>query len=486
MRSSFLFVIKKRGKKKLKNPTFYFKTMAEFEIVVAADDKLGIGRAGVLPWPKLSGDLRFVRQLTTSTQDPLKTNAVIMGYNTWKSLDTKPLPNRINIVVTRQHQDEFLAFSHNVLSAQSLEEALDFCTNLISGDEVERVFVLGGGQIYALALQEPLFSRCRRIWFTHVTGDYDCDTFFPQRFASPMSVNTVGQFLGYTIRCCTRPEQAAPEHPEQQYLELVRRVLRDGNERPDRTGVGTRSLWGQTMRFDLRRGFPLLTTKRMFWRGIVEELLWFVSGSTDVRVLQQKNVHFWDANVPSSGDLGPIYGFQWRHFGARYPGHTTAAESQGFDQLRTVIEQLRTDPHSRRILLSAWNPNDLAQMALPPCHVLSQFYVHHGRLSCLLYQRSGDIGLGVPFNIASYALLTHLVAHCCNLEVGEFVHVIGDAHIYSTHTQALHEQLKRAPLALPTLKLTADAPREICSIALQHIQLINYESHAAIQMPMAV
>jgi thymidylate synthase len=287
-------------------------------------------------------------------------------------------------------------------------------------------------------------------------------------------------------------------HPEHQYLDLVRAILDHGVVRPDRTGVGTTSIFGNMMRFSLRdHCVPVLTTKRVFWRGVVEELLWFLSGSTDARVLQKKGIRIWDGNSSrefldsrgltsrEEGDLGPVYGFQWRHFGAEYTDFHQDYTGQGVDQLRAIVHTLRTNPTDRRIVLSAWNPVDLPKMALPPCHMFAQFYAHEGTLRCLMYQRSADVGLGVPFNIASYALLTHLVAQATNLRAEELVYVTGDTHIYSTHSEPLREQLKRCPRPFPTVKLNA-AVTEVEDFTADDIELVGYTPHAAVPMAMAV
>ena len=251
-----------------------------------------------------------------------------------------------------------------------------------------------------------------------------------------------------------------------QYLNLIRYIMDHGVLRTDRTNTGTRSVFGTQMRFSLANGvIPLLTTKKVFWRGVVEELLWFIHGSTDGRILKNKNIHIWDGNGTrefldkvgltenEEDDLGPIYGFQWRHFGATYRGRDAAYTNQGVDQLQEVIHLLRTDPYNRRIILTAWNPSALKQMALPPCHMMAQFYVQNGYLSCQMIQRSADMGLGVPFNIASYSLLTILLAHITGLQPGEFIHVIGDTHVYINHEDVLREQLERQPRDFPTVIL---------------------------------
>lgn len=261
------------------------------------------------------------------------------------------------------------------------------------------------------------------------------------------------------------------------YLDLLRRVLDEGTRRDDRTGTGTLSVFGAQLRFDLRAGFPLVTTKTVHWRSVVAELLWFIRGETNVRWLNERGVRIWDPWADAEGELGPVYGAQWRSWGAG-DGHTV-------DQLRGVIEEIGRNPHSRRLVVSAWNVGELERMALPPCHALFQFHVADGRLSCQLYQRSADLFIGVPFNIASYALLTHLVAQVCGLGVGDFVHTFGDAHIYLNHREQVLTQLARAPRALPTLWLDP-AVRAIDDFELSHIALHGYEPHPAIKAPVAV
>jgi len=290
-------------------------------------------------------------------------------------------------------------------------------------------------------------------------------------------------------------ERMSDEH---QYLDLIRHILANGRKRTDRTGVGTLSVFGTQSRYSLNDDtFPLLTTKRVFHRGIVEELLWFIRGSTDSKELAAKNVHIWDANGSKEflakcglahrdeGDLGPVYGFQWRHCGAKY---TTAGDDyrgKGVDQLKQCVEQIKNQSDSRRIIMCAWNPCDLPEMALPPCHCLVQFYVNDGELSSQLYQRSGDVGLGVPFNIASYALLTHMMAHVCDLKAGDFVHTIGDTHIYLNHVDALKEQITRTPRPFPKIRWKRRVT-DIEDFGSDDFELIGYNPHPKIQMEMAV
>ncbi len=262
-----------------------------------------------------------------------------------------------------------------------------------------------------------------------------------------------------------------------QYLELLRHILDEGVEKPDRTGTGTLSIFGCQMRFDLAQGYPLLTTKKLHLRSIIHELLWFLSGSTNVRDLQKHGVTIWDEWADPTGELGPIYGYQWRSWPATGGGH--------IDQITRVMEQIRANPDSRRHLVSAWNVADVDKMALPPCHVLFQFYVAKRRLSCQLYQRSADVFLGVPFNIASYALLTQMVAQVCELEAGEFIHTFGDAHLYKNHLEQARLQLTREPKPLPQMKLNPRV-KSIFDFQYEDFSLSNYFPHPGIPAAIAV
>jgi len=263
---------------------------------------------------------------------------------------------------------------------------------------------------------------------------------------------------------------------EQSYLKSLNNILSQGSEKRDRTGVGTISLFGMMNRYNLRNSFPLLTTKKMFWKGIVIELLWILRGDTNIKYLNDHGVHIWDANADEDGNLGPIYGYQWRNFDGEV------------DQLANIVAQIQEDPDSRRHVVTAWNPRQTEEMRLPPCHVMFQFYVSNGELSCMMTQRSADMFLGVPFNIASYSLLTYIVARMCKLKPGEFIHSIGDAHIYTNHKQQVYKQMFRKPFNPPRLEITKNITNieDLQALEFEDFKLIDYEYHPVIKAEMAV
>lgn len=503
-----------------------------YQVVVAATHNMGIGKDGKLPW-KLPSDLKFFKELTMTTSDPGKKNAVVMGRKTWESipLEYRPLPGRLNVVLTRSGSFD-IATADNVVICGSISSALKLLAESPYSLSIEKVFVIGGGQILREALNGP---ECAAIHITEIETCIECDTFIPtidfsifQPWYSsiPLVENNIRySFVSYVrVRSSTveshasrsevkstcgldsnkfeverftfLPKMIFEKHDEYMYLKLVQEIISSGTLKDDRTGTGTLSKFGCQMWFNLRRSFPLLTTKRVFWRGVVEELLWFISGSTNAKVLLEKDIHIWDGNASrdyldsiglsdrEEGDLGPIYGFQWRHFGARYTNMHADYTGQGFDQLSDVIDKIKNRPDDRRIILSAWNPSDLKLMALPPCHMFAQFYVANGELSCQMYQRSADMGLGVPFNIASYALLTCMIAQVCGLTPGDFIHIIGDAHVYRSHISPLQEQLQKLPKPFPILKINPQ--KDIDSFVAADFKLTGYDPHRKIEMKMAV
>lgn len=382
------------------------------------------------------------KDLTIGQQTEDKENVVVMGRKTWDSIKKfakngkPPLPGRLHYVVSSGSAKDIGVdkFEDSCEVFPNLQEALE------SADEDHRVrdvFLIGGQGLFNQAM--PYKNFCKNIFQTrigqNVEGDVKVDKSLQDGFVlSEISQSYAENGLNYDFTRWINPKLFAECHQEfmhkvftkanqeQQYLDLIREIIETGNEKRDRTGVGTRSLFGRTMRFDISQTFPLLTTKKVFWKGVVEELLWFLRGSTYGKELSNKGVHIWDGNGSREfldklgfkdrveGDLGPVYGFQWRHFGAKYTTWDANYSGQGVDQIQDVIRRLKNDPDSRRHIVNAWNVADLSKMALPPCHVLFQFYVNDGKLSCMLYQRSCDVGLGIPFNIASYALLTVMIA----------------------------------------------------------------------------
>ncbi|KAL0391955.1 UNVERIFIED_CONTAM: Bifunctional dihydrofolate reductase-thymidylate synthase 1 [Sesamum radiatum] len=447
------------------------------------------------------------------------------GRRTWESIPPqfRPLPGRLNVVLTRSASSD-VAAAENVISCGSMSSALKLLAEPPYSLSVEKVFLIGGGQILREALNAV---ECDAIHITEIKTSVECDTFIPPidmsvyqpwYSSSPVEENGIQYCFATYVRLRTStsgpvnsghelscngsisrskrfklsdftylPKFVFEKHEEFQYLRLVQDIISNGNSKDDRTGTGTLSKFGCQMHFNLRKSFPLLTTKVLIFVGSFalqgfsgEELLRSFCGSSVVP--QMLSIGLTDRE---EGDLGPIYGFQWRHFGARYTNMHADYTGQGFDQLLDVIDKIKNKPDDRRIILSAWNPSDLKLMALPPCHMFAQFYVANGELSCQMYQRSADMGLGVPFNIASYALLTCMIAHVCGLIPSEFVHVIGDAHVYKTHISPLQEQLKKLPRPFPILKINPEK-RDIDSFVAADFELRNYEPHQKLEMKMAV
>ena len=488
--------------------------------VVAYDTHRGIGRGGGIPWDEPEDRRRF-SVLTRGA-------VVVYGRATWESLPARyrPLPGRANVVLSRTCSAPDAAPAAPPRDdtptawVATVEEALAAAGRFAADrGAATRVFVVGGASVYKEFLRRGLVAT---VHATAVDTDAGCDRFFPElgpwfRCEASLRSETARGLLYNTYA-------AAGNAGEQQYLALVRRVIETGVRRADRTGVGTRSVFGAQLRFDLANWtVPLLTTKKVFWRGIVEELLWFLRGDTDTRNLAARGVRFWDANATRefldarglhgcpTGHIGPAYGWQWRRFGAPYaprgndddddatPTATAAREEDAggthADQVKRVIELLRRDPCTRRAVISAWNPNQVDQMALPPCHVLYQFWTapparagRKRRLHCAVYQRSGDLGLGVPFNVASAALLAHLVARATDTRAVELVHFVADAHVYETHVGPLRRQVRRVPRPFPRVALATDAPRtDIWLTRPDHVALRDYyPCLPTIKMPMAV
>lgn len=521
-----------------------------FNFVVAMTLKGGIGLNGDLPW-KLPKDLKHLKEVTLCNKSnvykeyfdnskfistrikqsysliPTKVekesiNIIIIGRKSYDSIPKKyqPFKNRINIVLSRDKN--LTDTSKNLFYVKDIESCLKLCKELCDESNkynynVNEIFVLGGSFIYdEFCKNENTKDLVKAIYLTQVHTDVNCDTFWqlPNNFETVnISKTEVENDIVYDFRVLANKNLLGKMdfnevvisdcinrhsiHEEYQYLDIIRDIIKTGKEKKDRTGVGTISKFGAMMKYDCRSTFPLLTTKDTYWKGIVEELLWFIKGCTNVKPLQDKKVKIWDGNSTrqyldsiglkdrEEGDLGPIYGFQWRHSGADYKTMHEDYTGLGVDQLSEVIETIKKNPDSRRIIICAWNPKDLKAMALPPCHVLCQFYVNDGEVSLQMYQRSCDMGLGVPFNIASYALLLRMVCHVTGTRPGDFIHVLGDAHVYSNHVEPLKVQLERDPLPFPLLKINPEI-KNIDDFTYNDFTLIGYKHQGKIKMEMAV
>lgn len=486
----------------------------KYNLIVAADIDQGIGYEGAIPWC-IPEDLKRFSYLTKTPSLENTQSVVIMGRKTWTSLPHKyrPLRERVNIIISRQLHQEKATDVHWVTSPEAADQLVKEQYSQATS------WVIGGTAIYQAFLEAGLID-C--IYLTRVHRSYKTDTVFPQINSGPVyfqlfssgpvltSQNHICQDLQYqylTYQPYPKSPAQSVHQPlgEYSYLSLLQTILQKGLDRPDRTGIGTRSLFGYQMRFSLYNSFPLLTTKKMFLRGVVEELLWFLRGETDAKILQDKKVRIWDGNSSRTyldsiglsdyreGDCGPIYGFNFRHFGASYINCDTDYTGQGYDQFKECVRLIKEDPFSRRIMINLWNPGDLDKVALPPCHVLYQFYVEKSDdpekgdwLSCSFYQRSGDVGLGIPFNIASASLLTYLLAHLTGKRPKELIHNIGDAHVYQNHLEPLKTQINRTPYPFPQIKILDRHQQEPEDFQWSDFQLVDYHYHPSIKMMMAV
>jgi dihydrofolate reductase/thymidylate synthase len=471
--------------------------------------RLGIGYNNKLPW-NIPSEMQHFKSLTSIATSKNKTNVVIMGKNTWYSIPSKyrPLSGRYNIVVSgtfNKEMNDVDELNDNLFICQSLNEALTHCLK----ERFGKIFVIGGEMLYNTAVEHPMLNNIHLSIINPETeaneADEDTEEKKTYKFNKYFNLDNTDNFYlkhtekhtGWTYNLFIKKNT-----DEHKYLGLIGDILKNGSVRDDRTGTGTISTFGNMVKYSLENGrLPLLTTKRTYWKGIVHELLWFISGSTNSKELEANGVNIWKGNSSKEfletrglghleeGDCGQIYGFQWRHFGAKYTKYDANYDNEGFDQLEFVINEIKNNPNSRRIILNAWNAKDIDKMALPPCHVMAQFYVNNGKLSCLMTQRSCDIGLGVPFNIASYALLTHMIAYLCDLEAYELIHSMGDTHIYKNHTHALDEQLTRLPYQFPTVSFVGIDYNKIDKIddfKFENIKLWDYECYKSINMEMAV
>lgn len=489
-----------------------------FSIIVATDQNRGISKDGKMPWPHNKADMKHFAEITTATIDPNKHNAVIMGRKTWESLPkNEALVSRVNIVLKREGTIEAKP-DNPVYTFNTLDEAL----TLLSQDKnIENIFVIGGQDIYELAINDP---RCEHIYVTEFKKDFGpCDRFFPAiptwfKLVESVHASLLIEFKKYSTLYDLRSS-------EFNYLNLLYHILTTGDEiTQERTGVGTLSVEGGVLQFpittlnpnapmdELEYRVPIMTTKDLFARGVFEELIMFLNGDTNVRDLQKKKVAIWDGNTSRQwlddhglsnyevGETGPGYGFQWNFFGADYLGPNSrdahARDPKGINQLEQCINLLRTDPYSRRIVLTAWNPVDLPNMCLPPCHLTYVFKVRKatpasgGRmvLNCTMLQRSGDMFLGIPFNIFSMTLLTIYMSRTAGMVPGTINIMISDAHIYKNHIEQVKEQITRIPYKFPILKINAkiNSLADMRNLKYTNLEIKEYNKWPAIKAQMAI
>ena len=463
-----------------------------FDIILATDNNNGIGKNNKLAW-RVKEDMEFFKKKTSFTEYPNTMNAVIMGYNTWISIPEKnrPLEDRLNIIITNNHQDE-IEETDNILTASSLENALDYAYSL---KKIQNIFVIGGKQIYELAIKHP---DLRFLYLTKINNNFNCNVNFEIDFSSFEKIYESDKLFfkehqskdEFEVKFLTFRKI---EHPESRYLQLIDKIIRLGDKRQTRNAT-TLSLFGEQLKFDISERFPLLTTKKMFWKGIVEELLFFLRGDTNSKKLDEKGVKIWNPNTTrefldnlgltdyQEGDMGPMYGYQWRNFNKPYK-----KEGSGYDQLATCIELIKNNPTNRRIMMTTFNPLQLNESVLAPCHsIVIQFYVNNDKLSCHMYQRSADTFLGLPFNIASTSLLTHIMAKVTNLKPGEVIISLGDTHLYDDHVEAALKQLDRTPMEFPKLNILKELNNldDIENLTLTDFELVDYQSHPGIKAAM--
>jgi thymidylate synthase len=436
-------------------------------LIVTKDLKGGMRHNSTIPW-LIPEEREYFDKLTTLPRCLAVRNVIIMGRYTWESLKA-PLENRINIIVsTKIDYLNGIQSDPNLFVSSSIKEAIGLATSFANP---ENIWLIGGRSIY-----ENCFKYCRTLFYIDIQSEYNCNVFFPE-----LDISSFSKIVeDYDYSFCKQIFTKYSNINEEQYLTLVRKVLTEGKKKDN-----TLSVFGGMYEYDLTDNkIPLLTTKKMFWRAIVEELMWFVRGETNNKVLTEKGINIWTPNSKTE-DLGPIYGFQWRYSGTEYIDCYTDYKGRGIDQLEECINSLKYNKTSRRIIIDSWNPKDLRKMALPPCHCLVQFYVNDDELSTIVYQRSGDVGLGIPFNIASYSLLTHMVAKLTNLKAKKFIHMIGDCHIYNNHIDGLKEQLLRQPNKYPTVEFLK-VPEKIDDFLYGDIKLNNYDCFDSIPLQINV
>lgn len=443
-----------------------------FSIVVAYDSEYGIGKNQYIPW-RCPEDLEFFKQLT-------KDNVVIMGRKTYESIG-KPLPGRINIVISRN-----MPLAPGITVVRDLESCCVVCSKIPNVN----YYVIGGADIYTMFLKSGLVSSA---YVTEIYANYNCDVFFPNDLAPlPRKVSHIKELPDAIIM-----QYVYPNREEEAFLDLGKKILNTGVDKSDRTGTGTYSLFGQHLEFDLTCDrFPLMTTRKMFLRGVFEELMLYIRGQTDNQILVSKGINVWTPNTTRQfldnrglndlpvGDMGPSYGFLFRHFGANYINCKTDYTGQGVDQLAKVIDLIRNKPDDRRIIISLWDPNAVDKCPLPPCLYNYQFNVSDGFLSCMMTQRSSDFAIAGGWNVATGALLTIMLAAVCDLKPGKLIWNLGDVHVYKNLVEDFKKQLVRIPYKFP--KLTISKKEQIEQYEFSDLRLIGYKSHSPITYTMSV
>ena len=460
--------------------------------IFACDESYGIGKNNQLPW-SIPNDLKHFKKITIGS-------TIIMGRKTYDFLPSsvKPFPGRHNIVLTN---DQNLITTDNNLYKSSIE-----VDNLIKMNKDKDIFIIGGSDIY-----KKFNDLYDNIYVTQIYRKYDCDVFIDppsfkyeiESFSPKMSFKDFDEETTYyRFVKLTKKHNFLTDiyHCDKVYKSLVTRVLYNGSERSDRTGTGTISYFGNIIEFDISKHVPVITTKKVFWKSVIKELLWFLSGDTNAENLKKKGVNIWNGNSMKEiqeklglghlqeGDCGANYSFQWRHFGAEYKTCNDDYTNQGIDQVEYILDALKNDKYSRRIFLSGWNPSDLKKTVLPPCHVSCQFYVdNEDNLSCHMYQRSCDVFLGLPFNILSYAIFTYILAKKTNLKPGRLIMSIGDTHVYKDHVEQINKQLLRTSLSQCKIELDDSIiNKDWKDITIEDFDLIGYFSHPTIKAKMSV
>ena len=508
--------------------------MKKFSIIVAKskNDVIGSKETNSIPWYYKS-DMEHFKNITKNTFYYNKMNGILMGYNTWKSLGVDFLPERINVVIDRT--EIFITRISN-----NLYKVIDFETAIIFMQEnpnMDKIFMIGGSSVYNKAIKHRDLDK---IYVTKINKNYEGDVLFPKicgnfKLESIESeeviegkdvkedvkdvkedakdvkedakdvkedvkdvkedVKDVKEDVKVKLDFCIYKKMNKP-HPEYQYIKCIKDILENGYEGDDRTGIGTLSVFGRQFKWDLEESFPLFTTKRMYFRGIVEELLWFLRGETDNRVLQSKGVHIWDGNTSRNfldnnglkhleeGDGGKIYGFQMRHQGASYINCETNYKGQGYDQVEEALRLIKENPTSRRIVINLWNAPDMDEMALPPCLFFYQFRVYGKKLHCHILNRSNDMALGHPWNVGTGALMTYIFAKLTGLKPGSLTHSVSDAHLYLNNIDDIKEQLDRKPFAFPHLKIKDNGQKTVEDFKYSDFVLKGYEAHPSVKMTM--